>query len=249
MTAAFDPTFPGDRELERRLEAFADLRLTPSGSATTQAKMQVMAVAHRRAALIEADRATGTTASTDPGSRPGKRGTSARTLGATHPFGRPAPAVASTWTRTWLRPLGALTVAVMTLGLLAGTAAAARPGGPLYAALLDVERLTLPFETTARAVAETRRLDIRLIEAKEAAQAGDQPAAVAALEAYSTIIVQAASEVDGDLGAVLAIRAVVVQHAPELASMLSTVSGPARVQLEVAIVDSTRFLYRMDPAR
>ena len=136
----------------------------------------------------------------------------------------------------------------MTLGLLAGTAAAARPGGPLYAALLDVERLTLPFDTTDRAVAETRRLDIRLTEARAAAQAGDQPAAEAALAAYSTIIVQAASEVDGDLGAVRAIRAIVVQHAPELASMLSTVSGPARLRLEVAIGDSTRVLHRIDPA-
>jgi hypothetical protein len=237
MTAAFDPTFPGDRELERRLEAFADLRLTPSGSATTQAKMQVMAVAHRRAALIEADRATGTFAAAGR-----------RTLGTTIAFGRTAPVVAGTWTRPWLRPLGALTVAVMTLGLLAGTAAAARPGGPLYAALLDVERLTLPFDSTARAVAETRRLDIRLTEAKEAAQAGDQPAAVAALEAYSTIVVQAASEVDGDLGAARAIKAIVAGHASELASMLSMVSGPARAQLEATIVDSTRFLYRIDPA-
>lgn len=237
MTAAFDPTFPGDRELERRLEAFADLRLTPSGSATTQAKMQVMAVAHRRAALIEADRATGTFAAAGR-----------RTPGTTIAFGRTAPVVAGTWTRPWLRPLGALTVAVMTLGLLAGTAAAARPGGPLYAALLDVERLTLPFDSTARAVAETRRLDIRLGEAKEAAQAGDQPAAVAALEAYSTIVVQAASEVDGDLGAARAIKAIVAGHASELASMLSMVSGPARAQLEAAIVDSTRFLYRIDPA-
>jgi hypothetical protein len=237
MTAAFDPTFPGDRELERRLEAFADLRLTPSGSATTQAKMQVMAVAHRRAALIEADRATGTFAAAGR-----------RTPGTTIAFGRTAPVVAGTWTRPWLRPLGALTVAVMTLGLLAGTAAAARPGGPLYAALLDVERLTLPFDSTARAVAETRRLDIRLTEAKEAAQAGDQPAAVAALEAYSTIVVQAASEVDGDLGAARAIKAIVAGHASELASMLSMVSGPARAQLEAAIVDSTRFLYRIDPA-
>jgi ubiquinone biosynthesis protein UbiJ len=68
------------------------------------------------------------------------------------------------------------------------------------------------------------------------------------LEAYSTIVVQAASEVDGDLGAARAIKAIVAGHASELASMLSMVSGPARAQLEATIVDSTRFLYRIDPA-
>ena len=51
-------------ELVRRLEAYADLRLSPSVAATTRMRKAVMTAAHRRAALIAADAMFETTAAT-----------------------------------------------------------------------------------------------------------------------------------------------------------------------------------------
>ena len=49
---------PRDPEIERLLDAFAELRLSPSLAATTRMRAGVMAAAHRRAALLQADTAT-----------------------------------------------------------------------------------------------------------------------------------------------------------------------------------------------
>ena len=49
---------PRDPEIERLLDAFAELRLSPSVAATTQMRAGVMAAAHRRAALLQADATT-----------------------------------------------------------------------------------------------------------------------------------------------------------------------------------------------
>ena len=54
-----DPMTPGDQELERRLEAYAEARLSPSLDSTTRTRAAVMAAAHRQAALIAADPAAG----------------------------------------------------------------------------------------------------------------------------------------------------------------------------------------------
>ena len=50
---------PRDPEIERLLEAYAELRLSPSVAATTRMRAGVMAAAHRRAALLQADATTG----------------------------------------------------------------------------------------------------------------------------------------------------------------------------------------------
>ena len=47
----FGPNDPGDPEIERRLEAYADLRLSPSVAATTRMRTAVMSAAHRRSRI------------------------------------------------------------------------------------------------------------------------------------------------------------------------------------------------------
>ena len=52
---AIDLNDPGMLELARRLEAYADARLSPSIAGTTRMRTSVMNAAHRRAALGAAD--------------------------------------------------------------------------------------------------------------------------------------------------------------------------------------------------
>ena len=91
---AIDPYDVGMRELSRRLEAFADARLNPSLSGTSRMRTTVMNAAHRRAALIAADRAFETAAATRrPSRRSPLNGRDSRRApgGARWPRWRPAP--------------------------------------------------------------------------------------------------------------------------------------------------------------
>ncbi len=47
---------PNDADLARRLDVFAEIELSPSVAGTTAMRMAVMNAAHRRAALLQADR-------------------------------------------------------------------------------------------------------------------------------------------------------------------------------------------------
>ena len=85
---------------------------------------------------------------------------------------------------TWQRAAGIALAASLGVGAMAGTAFAARPGGPLYDARIFAETLTLPSDPSARAVAELDRLKDRLHEIGEAARSGDAVGAMAALAAY-----------------------------------------------------------------
>jgi hypothetical protein len=151
---------PEDDELARRLEAYAQTRLSPSLAATTRMRTQVMAAAHRLAAAEIAARPT--------------------------VMRRPS----------WRRPVSALLAACLTLALIVGSVAAARPGGPLYGTRIWAEALTLPSSAAERATTEVRRLQERLAEAAAATAAGDTNAANAALEAYGAIVSEATTGAD-----------------------------------------------------
>ena len=168
-----------DDELTRRLEAYAEARLSPDLSATIRMRARAMAAAHRHAALaqVDADRAAAVAAEA-----------------SIVPFDR-------TRRSTWRRPLTALLAAGLTLGVGVSSVAAAQPGGPLYGARVWAESLTLPAEADARAQAEVQRLNARLAEAAAAAAAGDTNAANAALEAYSGIVNEAAQGAGNDVSA------------------------------------------------
>jgi hypothetical protein len=162
----------GDVLLRRRLEAFAETRLSPDPAAAARIRARVLAVAHRRADLARAD--------------------AALTVLSSAPGRRPAAGRATSITRSRPRGLRRLAIGLLAaslgIGALAGTVVAARPGGPLYDIRLWVETATLPSEPSARALAELARLDERLGEASEAAQVGEVPAVAAALGAYERIV-------------------------------------------------------------
>ena len=170
---------PVDDELARRLEAYAEARLSPELSATTRMRARVMAAAHHRTALAraDADRAAAAAA--------------------------PTPVTLADRTRrpVWRRPLTALLAAGLTLGVAVGSVSAAQPGGPLYGARIWAETLTLPANANERAMAELRRLEDRLAEAAAAATAGDLNAANAALDAYAAIVAEATTDVGSDVSA------------------------------------------------
>jgi hypothetical protein len=165
-----------DDELTRRLEAYAEARLSPELSATIRMRTRVMAAAHRQAALSRADAdraaAVSISARTDRDRR-----------------------------STWRRPLTALLAAGLTLGVGVSSVAAAQPGGPLYGARVWAETLTLPTEANARAQAELQRLKDRLAEAAAASAAGDTNAANAALEAFAAIVNEASQDAGNDVSA------------------------------------------------
>jgi hypothetical protein len=160
----------GDAVLRRRIDAYAEHRLSPDLATSSRIRARVLAVAHRQADLARADAAlTIVTAATPPSTRAVRAG------------------------HRWGRSLVGLLAASLVLGASAGSVLAARPGGPLYEPRIWVETLTLPRDPSQRALAELDRLEQRLTEAAEAVRSGDTAAASAALQAYETIIEQASS--------------------------------------------------------
>ena len=175
---------PEDDKLARRLEAYAEARLSPELSATARMRARVMAAAHHQAALARADLAR---ADAD-------RAAVAPTLAADAQADRTRRA-------TWRRPLTALLAAGLTLGVGVSSVAAAQAGGPLYGARIWAETLTLPANADDHAQAELRRLEDRLAEAAAATATGDLNAANAALEAYAAIVGEATNDVGNDVSA------------------------------------------------
>lgn len=170
-----------DDVLTRRLEAYAETRLSPELSATIRMRARVMAAAHRHAALARAD---------------------ADRAAAVAVAGQAAEArLGRTRRSAWRRPLTALLAAGLTLGVGVSSVAAAQAGGPLYGVRIWAETLTLPSESNARAQAELARLGDRLAEAAAASAAGDTNAANAALEAYAAIVNEATLDVGNDVSA------------------------------------------------
>jgi hypothetical protein len=158
----------GDAVLRRRIDAYAELRLSPDLATSSRIRARVLAVAHRQADLARADAAlTIVTAATPPSKTADRAG------------------------HRWGRALVGLLAASLVLTASAGSVFAARPGGPLYEPRLWLETLTLPSDPSERALAELDRLEQRLAEATDAVRSGDIAAAAAALEAYATIMEQA----------------------------------------------------------
>ena len=223
-----DRTELGYIELARRLEAYADLRLSPSAAATTRMRTAVMTAAHRRAALIHADATFDAAGAT----------TSARAATGKIGGGRPS----------WRRPAAAVFAGALTLFILVGTAYGARPGGPLYAARLWTEMANLPADLVDRAEAEVNRLEERLQEAQQASSSGDVPGTQAALVAYSRIVVEAADGSGGDPTASAALEVTVTRHVVVLTLMVDSVPSQARQAAEQALTSSTMALDDLDKA-
>ena len=214
-----DPNDPGFIDVTRRLEAYADKRLTPTAAATTRMRTNVMNSVQGSTALTDADATLDDAGPT----------TSSRTVRR------------SGTTRHALRRTVVVVVAVMlVLAVVTGTVSAAKAGGPLYGARIWTEMVTLPTDLVARAQAEVDRLDERLQEAEGASTAGDWPATEAALVAYSTIIVEAATGTGGDPTASNTIVVSVTRYIVVLTRMVETVPEPARAAAREAVTTSSK---------
>jgi hypothetical protein len=162
----------GDVRLRQRLEAYADVRLTPELTATSRMRARVLAHAHRRADLARADAAltivpdAASRASIERGRRGGRRAA-----------------------------VALIAAAILVGAMVGGAAASSGPGGALYEARLWIEDASLPSDPSARAVAELGRLRERLREAETAARSGDDGAVAAALGAYERIMTEASADV------------------------------------------------------
>ena len=167
---------PGDAALVRLLHAYAETRLTPDLATSARIRARVLAVAHRRAELAGAD--------------------TSRALLSRAASSAPATTARAGSGPRWRRVAIGLLAATLAMGGATGVAFASRAGGPLYPTRLWSETLTLPTDPSARAVAQLDRLDRRLAEATEAAQAGDLAAVQVALDAYQDILEQAAGSAE-----------------------------------------------------
>ena len=217
----------GAVEVIRRLEAYADARLDPSVAATTRMRAAVMAAAHRQAALIAAD------------------GAGALALAPAEIAPDRVPREGRRFA-TWRRPVAAMLAGTLTLGILAGTALATRPGGPLYQARLWTEAANLPAAGLARAGAEVDRLQARIDEAEAAATTGDARGVVAAIDAYAVIVSEAAIGANGDVAAGQLVEATISRHMVILTALLQQVPASARDAIEHALAASSGALDDID---
>lgn len=204
----------GDARLRRRLEAYAEARLSPEPAASTLLRARVLAHAHRQSDLMRADASLTVVSAVPP-----VRGPATRRRGRIE------------------RLLLAASAAALALALVGGATVAARAGGLLYDARLWVETATLPSEPSARAVAELARLQERLREADAALAVGDTHAATAALAAYERIMDAASDAViaSDDAVAAAALETGVGRNVDVLLALLGRVPAPAGNAIERAV--------------
>ena len=197
--------FSSDLDMERRLEAYAAVRLSPSTLAAARMRARVMRETRLSfgAAAEASVRAAGM-------AEIGRR----RRAGLLR------------------RGAGVLLAACLSLGVAGGAMAAAQAGGPLYTTRMWLETITLPASGGSRIDAEIVRLESRLAEVLVAARSGDRGAVEAALLAYEAIADEAASLGDSDLAASERLRLALDRHLAVLAKVAANVPAQARGSIE-----------------
>ena len=184
-----------DREIERRLEAFARARLSPDREAVARTRARVM-----REARLQFD-ASRIAAHMAPAIALVPPRSTARRLAM--PF-----LAASVW-----------------LAITVGSISAATAGGPLYPARMWVENATLPAGGASRANAEITRLNDRIGEAVGAATRGDASAVQAALDAYRQISDEALAATSGDATLQALVAAALDRHLSVLTVVAATLES------------------------
>lgn len=184
-----------DREIERRLDAFARARLSPDREVVARTRARIMREARLQ---FEASRI------------------------AAHMTPALAIAPHRSIARRLAMPILAATV---WLGIAVGSISAATAGGPLYPARMWVESATLPADGTSRASAEISRLNDRLGEAVAGAARGDATAVEAALDAYRQIADEAIAATSGDATLQALVAAALDNHRAILAAVETALAG------------------------
>lgn len=195
----------GNQTLRRRLDAYAEARLSPDPAATGRIRARVMAAAHRQAAITAA-------------------GTGLTVLGSD-----PAPRRRPVHRHPLTRLAGVILSAALGLTVAIGAALASDAGGPLYGARLGLEVVMLPGDPALRAVAELDRLESRLAEAAAASARGDAIAMATAMGAYAAILddASAAAIAADDPVASAALEAGVARNMDVLRALLDRAPAPA----------------------
>ena len=194
-----------DREIERRLEAFARARLSPDPLAVARARARVMREARLQ---FEAARVA------------------ARMAPAVVTVPRRSTA------RHVAMPLLAASV---WLAIAVGSISAASAGGPLFNARMWVENVILPSGGLARADAEIARLDTRVAEAVAGAARGDVGAVQAALDAYNQIADEAIAAAAGDPALVALVSAALDHHRAVLTAVAAGLEGKGNENAAAAV--------------
>jgi hypothetical protein len=239
-------TATGNLILWRRLEAYAEFRLSPDLATSSRLRARVLAVAHRHADLARAD--AGLTLL----SRPAAIGRAPQLAARAEEL----LAAAGRRRRRHLQRVAAVVLAAsLGAGIAAGGALAARPSGPLYEARLWAETLTLPGDPSARALAELHRLEERLREATEASRTGDANGVMAALAAYGAIMdeASAAAILAGDEVAAAVLQTGVGHNVDVLQALIGDVPEQASLAisraLDAALARSAAAVDRIDASR
>ena len=194
-------------EIERRFEAFARSRLSPTAQATARMRARVM----REARLAIAAQTQTLPAVTSIERHSVRRRTVAR------------------------RGVGLLLAAGLATGMAGGAMAASQAGGLLYPTRIWLETLTLPSDSGNRADAEIKRMNDRLAEVAAAAARGDRQAVAAALAAYQQIADQAFVDALGDTAATERLQVALDRHVAVLQAVAEKVPPQASEAIETNI--------------
>jgi hypothetical protein len=209
-----NPRSAGGRELARRLEAYAQARLSPDPAAVARIRARVMLEAR----------------------------TQLEGVSATATIERPTALGWARSARRFRRGAAILLAAALSLGAVGGAAFAAQPGGPLYEARLWVEAATLPSDPAARTAADVNRLEARLGEVLRATRDGNEPGIEAALIAYEHVVDDALGAADTNDALLAKLDAVLGKHLTVLNGLLVKVPEQARKGIENAISKSDNAL-------
>jgi len=196
----------GDGELTRRLEEFAQARLSPDPAAVLRMRARVMREARTQ---LEAS-----------------------ALAAT---AEPTPIQWARSRRGLRRGAAVLLAAGLSLSAIGGVAFGAQPGGPLYGTRLWLEAATLPQDPNARTEADFDRLEARLAEVMRAAREGNENAIAAALAAYQAVVDDALSAAGTNDELLAQLEDVLGKHLAVLNGLLDKVPEQARSGIENAI--------------
>ena len=215
-----NPRTPVDAELQRRLEAYAEARLSPDPAAVARIRARIMREARTQlegAAPVESH-------------EPIRIGRVRRARGLR-------------------RPAALLLAAALSLTVAGGAALAAQPGGPLYGARLWLEAATLPGAPGPRTEADIKRLGDRVSEIVTAAQTGNGTGVQAALGAYQDIVNDALTAAGTDPTRLTELQDALNHHLTVLQGVLEKVPEQARSGIENAIEKSDNALDKVKEHR
>jgi hypothetical protein len=206
-------------EVEDLLQAYAEVRLSPSGAVL--ARM-------RRALIVEAAAASAA------------RELSVRAAAERRPRWKALHLLL-------VVPRVRIPAAAFALGfavvLGGGTGAAvlgAPAGSPFYNARVALEQLLLPTEVDARLAAHEEHLAARLADAEAAAARGDAGGLAAALAAFDAEVALAVAEIGDDTDRLAALEVILARHVAVLTALQSKV--PAQASIDNALENSQKAL-------